>query len=63
MSRTITCNCDAAHYERVELPEGHILGPCVTWRAAIPGRHYLVGHGWHFDDEEAAKSYIAGWKP
>lgn len=63
MSRTETCECDAPHYERVELPEWHILGPGVAWCAAIPGKVYLVGHGWHFDTEEAAKSYIEGATP
>ena len=60
MSRTVTCECPAPHYERVELGPLHLLGPGVAWRAAIPGKVYLVGHGWHFDTEDAAKTYIEG---
>lgn len=60
MTSTTKCECAAPHVERVELSPLHILGPGRYWRAARPGGIYLAGHGWHFEDEQAARAYAFG---
>lgn len=60
MSGVVKCDCDTAHVEKVELSEIHILGPGTAWRAARTGESYLVGHGWHFETEQAANEYAFG---
>lgn len=57
---TERCTCDVPHVEKVELSPLHVLGPGTFWRAAKPGKVYLVGHGNHFYTQADAEDYAFG---